>query len=56
MNIKQLLTSIICLVCLSANAATGVIPDMKFRRLDARDGSNNRKNTEQNTAKVPIRC
>ena len=41
MNIKQLLTSIICLVCLSANAATSVIPDMKFRRLDARDGLSN---------------
>ena len=41
MNIKQLLISIICLVCLSASAATTVIPDMKFRRLDARDGLSN---------------
>ena len=41
MNIKQLLTSIICLVCLSVDAATDVIPDMKFRRLDARDGLSN---------------
>ena len=41
MNIKQLLTSIICLACLSVSAATAVIPDMKFRRLDARDGLSN---------------
>ena len=41
MKIKQLLTSIICLVCLQASAATAVIPDMKFRRLDARDGLSN---------------
>ena len=41
MNIKHLLTSFICLVCLTASAATAVIPDMKFRRLDARDGLSN---------------
>ncbi|SHK30131.1 two-component regulator propeller domain-containing protein [Xylanibacter ruminicola] len=41
MNIRKLLTSIICLVCLTASAATAVIPDMKFRHLDARDGLSN---------------
>ena len=41
MNIKKLLTSIVCLACLSASAATDVIPDMKFRRMDARDGLSN---------------
>ena len=29
------------MACLSASAATAVIPDMKFRRLDARDGLSN---------------
>ena len=41
MNIKQLLTSLLCIVCLSASAVNAVIPDMKFRRLDARDGLSN---------------
>ena len=41
MNIRKLLTSIICFVCLTASAATAVIPDMKFRHLDARDGLSN---------------
>ena len=34
---KRLLTYILCLFCLTASAATAVIPDMKFRRMDARD-------------------
>ena len=41
MKIRILLTSIICLICLTASAATAVIPDMKFRHLDARDGLSN---------------
>ena len=41
MNIKQLFTSILCVACLSVSAANAVIPDMKFRRLDARDGLSN---------------
>ncbi len=39
--IKPLLTSILCIYCLIAGAASAVIPDMKFRRLDARDGLSN---------------
>ena len=38
---KRLLTYILCLFCLTASAATAVIPDMKFRRMDARDGLSN---------------
>ena len=39
MKIKQLLTSLVCMACLAVSAAE--IPDMKFRRLDARDGLSN---------------
>ncbi|WP_081832049.1 two-component regulator propeller domain-containing protein [Prevotella sp. P6B1] len=38
---RQLIASIICMCCLTVSAATAVIPDMKFRRLDARDGLSN---------------
>ena len=41
---KRLLTYILCWCCLSAitaSAATAVIPDMKFRRMDARNGLSN---------------
>ena len=38
---KQILASLLCLCCLAVSAATTVIPDMKFRRLDARDGLSN---------------
>ena len=38
---KRLLIYILCLCCLTAGAATAVIPDMKFRRMDARNGLSN---------------
>ena len=38
---KQFLTTIMFLCCLGASAASTVIPDMKFRRLDSRDGLSN---------------
>ena len=38
---KQLLTYIFCLFCLSVSGASSGIPDMKFRRMDARDGLSN---------------
>ena len=38
---KRLLTYILCLFCLTASAATAGIPDMKFRRMDARNGLSN---------------
>ena len=38
---KRLLSYILCLFCLTASAATAVIPDMKFRRMDSRDGLSN---------------
>ena len=40
-NMKQLLTSLLLAFCFSMNAASTVIPDMKFRRLDTRDGLSN---------------
>ena len=38
---RQLLTCICLSFCLGMNAASNVIPDMKFRRLDTRDGLSN---------------
>ena len=38
---KQFLSAIMLLFCLGAGAASTVIPDMKFRRLDTRDGLSN---------------
>ena len=38
---KQLLTTIMLTFCLGLSAATTVIPDMRFRRLDTRDGLSN---------------
>ena len=38
---KQLLTSLLLACCLGVSAASTVIPDMKFRRLDTRDGLSN---------------
>ena len=38
---KQFLCALLCLCSLLASAAPTVIPDMKFRRLDARDGLSN---------------
>ena len=38
---KQLLTSVCLMFCLGLSAASTVIPDMKFRRLDTRDGLSN---------------
>ena len=40
-DMKQLLTSLLLTFCLGMNAASTVIPDMKFRRLDTRDGLSN---------------
>ena len=40
-NMKQLLTSLLLAFCFCMNAASTVIPDMKFRRLDTRDGLSN---------------
>lgn len=38
---KQLLTSLLLAFCLGMSAASTVIPDMRFRRLDTRDGLSN---------------
>ena len=38
---KQLLTSLLLTFCLGVSAASTVIPDMRFRRLDTRDGLSN---------------
>ena len=38
---KHFLSAIFLLFSLSANAVSTVIPDMKFRRLDTRDGLSN---------------
>ena len=38
---KQLLTSLLLTFCLGMSAASTVIPDMRFRRLDTRDGLSN---------------
>ena len=38
---KQLLTAVLSLFCLAVSAANTEIPDMKFRRLDTRDGLSN---------------
>lgn len=38
---KQLLTSICLMFCLGMSAASTAIPDMRFRRLDSRDGLSN---------------
>lgn len=40
-NMKQLLTSLLLTFCLGMSAASTVIPDMRFRRLDTRDGLSN---------------
>ncbi len=38
---KRLLTTMLLLLCLGQYASAAVIPDMKFRRLDTRDGLSN---------------
>ena len=38
---KHFLSAILLLFCLSANAVSTVIPEMRFRRLDTRDGLSN---------------
>ena len=38
---KQLFTAILLMACLAASAGSTAIPDMKFRRLDTRDGLSN---------------
>lgn len=38
---KQFLSALLLMFCLGASAASTVIPDMKFRRLDTRDGLSN---------------
>lgn len=40
-RMKRIITSILFLLCVSLSADAGVIPDMKFRRLDTRDGLSN---------------
>lgn len=38
---KQLFTTLMLMICLSVYAETTLIPDMRFRRLDTRDGLSN---------------